>query len=60
MHYECVKSDTAKDEWIVEAIDYQSEGEIYMTLFVGLKAEERAKEYTAWQNERRGSVGTPA
>lgn len=48
MKYETLK--VLRDEWHVEAIDHDSEGECYVTSFVGLKAEERAKEYAAWKN----------
>lgn len=50
IEYEVVKSDTMMDEWVVEGIDYDSEGEIYATIFSGPKAEERAKEYAEYLN----------
>lgn len=31
--------------WRVEAINMQNDGEIYITIFAGPKAEERAREY---------------
>ena len=54
--YECVQSKAEEDEWIVEAIDYGSEGEIYAATFSGPGAEERAGEYAAWKNARHGSA----
>ena len=33
------------DEWRVEAIDYEHEGECYVAIFSGPQAEERAKVY---------------
>ncbi len=48
--YECVQSKAEEDEWIVEAIDYGSEGEIYAATFSGPGAEARAREYAAWKN----------
>ena len=38
------------DEWIVGAIDEQSEGEMYIAIFTGFAAEPRAHEYAAWKN----------
>jgi hypothetical protein len=32
-------------EWLVEAIDHGSEGEIYRTIFAGPLAEHRARDY---------------
>lgn len=56
--YECVKSRVCQDEWVVEAIDYGSEGQIYAATFSGPGAEERAREYAAWKNapESDGSI----
>jgi hypothetical protein len=39
------------DEWRVEAIDYESEGEVYVAIFSGSEAKERAEEYAAWKRE---------
>ena len=33
------------DRWLVEAIDYGSEGEIYRAIFAGPNAEQRARDY---------------
>jgi hypothetical protein len=52
MTYKVVQSKTAPDEWIVEAIDFDSEGEIYAATFSGPMAESRAGEYAAWQNSK--------
>lgn len=38
------------DDWTVEAIDFAHEGMIYVAIFTGSRAEERAKEYCAWKN----------
>ena len=54
MEYEVFQvKDSIEYEWRVDAIDYDSEGEIYMALFFGLKAEERAKEYAKIMNEKQ-------
>ena len=41
-------------EWIVEAIDFDGEGEVDLTRFSGPLAEDRAREYTAWKNSQEG------
>jgi hypothetical protein len=53
MNYEAAKSKHYLDEWRVEAID--SEGRVFVTIFSGPAAKERAKEYAAWKNERKGA-----
>ena len=35
----------ADGEWVVEAVDDGSEGEVYTTIFIGPKAESRARNY---------------
>ena len=40
----------ADDEWRVEGIDYDSDGQIYVAIFCGPQAKERAKEYARWIN----------
>lgn len=54
MIYEAVHSKSGPDgsEWRVEAIDYENDGECYVTIFSGPKAQQRAKAYAAWQNPR--------
>lgn len=37
-------------EWRVEAIDYESEGEIYVAVFTGPDAEKRAREYASFKS----------
>ncbi|WP_437968909.1 hypothetical protein WMF04_06295 [Sorangium sp. So ce260] len=53
LHYECAPSRATADEWVVEAIDYHSEGEIYVALFSGPGAKERAEEYATWKNQQQ-------
>jgi hypothetical protein len=50
MVYECQQSKTHPDEYVVEAIDYASEGEITPLCFSGPGAKARAVEYAAWKN----------
>jgi len=48
MDYQCLFS--ARDHgWVVEAIDFDKDGEVYRALFTGPAAEQRAKEYTEWK-----------
>lgn len=39
-------------DWRVEAIDFENEGAVYVTIFSGPDARERAEDYAAWQNEQ--------
>jgi hypothetical protein len=52
MNYEVQPSSTTPDEWVVEAIDHDSEGEVYSAIFSGPGAKERAEEYAAWRTWR--------
>jgi hypothetical protein len=42
-----VEVKSAPGEWLVEAIDHGSEGEIYRTIFAGPMAQQRARAYAA-------------
>ncbi len=48
------RGSVANDEWVVEAIDHAGDGEIYVALFSGRLARERAEEYAAWKNNGGG------
>lgn len=37
-------------QWIAEAIDTASEGEMYWAVFYGLGSEQRARQYARWMN----------
>jgi len=52
MEYEVTASSelTDVDEWRVEAVAYDRDGEVYVTIFSGPEAKERAHEYAAWKN----------
>jgi hypothetical protein len=54
MRYEMMRSRGAEDEWRVEAIDYEHDGQVSVAIFSGPDAERRAKEYTEWRNATRG------
>lgn len=54
MHYEVVESRQYRGHWHVEAID--EDGRVFVVVFSGPKAEDRAREYASWKN----SVLAPA
>ncbi len=49
MKYEVAESRQVAGEWVVEAINYAKDGEIYAAIFSGPLARERAKEYAEWK-----------
>lgn len=51
MDYEIIQSKDNSGEYIVEAIDFESDGEIYVTIFSGPDAKQRAEEYCAFKNK---------
>jgi len=57
MNYEAVP-DHITDEWRVEAIDYEGEGECYLALFSGPCAKKRAQDYAEWMNAHRDDEPT--
>jgi hypothetical protein len=52
--YELAESDGYSGEWRVEAIG--PDGEVYVSIFSGPKAKERAAEYAEWKNARRSAA----
>ena len=58
MEYEVLEAhdSIAGDRWLVEAIDHDSEGEIYAAAFSGPGAEERAREYRAFKQAQVASA----
>ena len=50
MHYEVTPSKGAEDEWRVEGIDYDQDGQVYVSIFSGPGAQVRAKEYALFKN----------
>ena len=50
--YEMVKSENVPDEYRVEGIDYEREGVVYVALFSGPDAEQRAREYARFKNSQ--------
>jgi hypothetical protein len=58
--YEVVEDNLHPGDWRVEAIDHASEGECYIAIFTGPRAEERAREYAMWKNEQAPPIhGSP-
>jgi hypothetical protein len=50
MKYKVYKCKQYQGCWHTEAIDFDSDGEIYLTMFDGPCAEELAREYAQWKN----------
>lgn len=50
--YEVVASENVVDEFRVEGIDYEKEGVVYVALFSGPEAEQRAREYARFKNSQ--------
>ncbi len=50
MNYEVCESKIGAGEWVVEAINYDGDGEIYGAIFTGPLAQERAEQYAEWMN----------
>ncbi|KKN04700.1 hypothetical protein LCGC14_1094730 [marine sediment metagenome] len=55
IEYEAVLSRNAiaDDEWRVEGIDYDSDGQIYVAIFCGPQARARAEEYARFKNAQQ-------
>lgn len=56
MIYEVAACKRYPDEWRVEAIDLDGEGEIYVAIFSGPMARERAEEYAERKNARTSAT----
>jgi hypothetical protein len=48
--YEVVRSEGVEDEYRVEGIDYAHDGIVYVAIFSGPEAEQRAREYALFKN----------
>lgn len=48
--YEVAQSVNAIEEWRVEGIDYDRDGQVYVAIFSGPQARERAEEYVNFKN----------
>lgn len=49
MKYEVSKDAVFPYEWRVEAIDFDGDGDCFVTLFSGPDSESRAREYADWK-----------
>ena len=49
MNYEVTRSRDSECDWRVEAVNDAGDGEVYVAIFTGPFAEERAREYAAWR-----------
>lgn len=56
LRYEIMRSRGTVDEWRVEAIDYKHDGQVFVTIFSGPEAKQRAKEYAQWKSATRGTA----
>jgi hypothetical protein len=52
MMYETVRDTLHPEDWRVEAVDIDSDGEVYVAIFTGPDAKLRAEEYAAWKSTR--------
>jgi hypothetical protein len=52
MQYQVERSHEIQDEWCVEAINHEGDGEIYVAIFSGPDAKRRAEEYAAWKDAK--------
>jgi hypothetical protein len=50
MEWECFEDRSNKGDWRVEAIDFDHEGDIYITIFSGPDSQQRAQEYAAMKS----------
>ena len=53
IEYDITPSPHDSDVWMVEGIDYDRDGQVYVAIFSGPYAEERAREYVSLMEECR-------
>lgn len=58
MEYEVLRAGGTADEWRVEAANEAADGLVYVALFSGPEAEQRAREYADWKNTGDGAKET--
>ncbi|MFB3916080.1 MAG: hypothetical protein ACE14M_05090 [Terriglobales bacterium] len=56
MNWEALEDRINAVDWRVEAVDFENEGAVYVTIFSGPEAKQRALEYAAWKNAERESL----
>jgi hypothetical protein len=52
MEWTVFKDSRKRGDWRVEAPDFDEEGQLYITIFSGPEARERAEEYAEWKNSQ--------
>ena len=50
MEWKAAKDQNNSQDWRVEAIDFENEGEVNVAIFCGPNAKSLASEYAAWKN----------
>lgn len=58
MVFEVMRSRDTMDEWRVEAIDAAGDGQVYVAIFSGPCARDRAEEYAAFKNAGEAALRT--
>jgi len=53
MEWSVVEDKRNPGEWRVEALDFDNEGAVYVTIFAGPEAQDRANEYAEWKNAQQ-------
>jgi hypothetical protein len=55
MRYEIIEDAESVDgdAWRVESVDYQGDGSVYVAIFSGPDARQRAEEYAEWKNRTK-------
>lgn len=56
MDWSCFEDRKNPGDWRVEAIDFDNEGVVYVTIFLGPEARERAEEYAAIKNAQEARL----
>lgn len=51
MRYEVIEDRTSPHDWRAEAADMDGDGAVYVAIFSGPDARQRAEEYAAWKAE---------
>lgn len=52
MNFEVLEDLRNPGDWRVEAIDFEDEGKVYVVIFSGPDAHERAEEYASFKNSQ--------
>jgi hypothetical protein len=59
MNYEIAADKKFPQSWRVEAIDFDGDGDCFVTVFDGTDAEKRAREYAAWKESGAAQEVSP-